>query len=159
MRGYLMDKRHSVHNPGLMAEAEGIVKPQYPTAVQVMNIGTATAGLASRAEDIDRWKFVFTDIDGLSTMTLDYIQGRFGKSVRVVKPWTETEIQELPRHMDLAKAIDLMRGSGYDGQFESVTLSAPKVEVEEPSYIFKMGRDLIFVNANNGKVSRGFEKA
>jgi hypothetical protein len=153
-----MDKRHSVHNPDLMAEAEGIVKPQYPTAVQVKNIGTSTAGLATKAEDVDRWKFIFTDIDGLSTITLDYLQGRFGKAVRVVKPWNETEIQELPRHMDLGQAVDLMRGSGYEGQFESVTLSAPEVAEEGSSYIFKMGKDLIFVNAISGKVTRGFEK-
>ena len=154
-----MDKRHSVHNTHLMAEAEGIVKPQYPTAVQVMNIGTATAGPATKAEDIDRWKFTFTDIDGLSTITLDYLQGRFGKAVRVVKPWVETEIQELPRHMDLVQAVDLMRGSGYEGAFESVTLRSQVVEEEDPSYVFKNGSDLIFVNVNSGKVTRGFEKA
>jgi hypothetical protein len=154
-----MDDIRRVNNAELMADAEGRVKPQYPTAVQVKNIGSSTRGPAEIADDINKWTFVFTDIDGLSIITLDYLDGRFAKSVRVAEPWTETEILELPRSMDLSEAVSIMRRAGYQKPFDSVTLRAPVIAEEDPSYIFKMGRDLVFVSALNGKVSEAHLKA
>ena len=102
------------HGPELMAEAERIVKPQYPTAVQVENFGTSSRGSAGTAEEIDQWKFVFTDIDGLETITLDYAQGKFGKAVREPRPWIKTLIKELPRNLPLSQALSYLRNAGYN---------------------------------------------
>lgn len=137
-----------------MAEAERIVKPQYPTAVQVENIGTSSKGLAVMAEDVDQWSFVFTDIDGLEIITLDYANGKFGKSVREPRPWISTIIKELPRSMSLARALLHLRNAGYKETLKSVTLRAPFPEEKEATYVFQMERRTVYLDAKSGEVTR-----
>lgn len=147
-----------IHGPELMAEAERIVKPQYPTAVQVQNIGTSSKGTASTSEDVDQWRFVFTDIDGSETVTLDYAQGKFGKSVREPRPWISTIIKELPRSMSLDRALLHLRDAGYKGAFKSVTLRAPFPDEKEATYVFQMEGRTVYLDAKSGEVTRVVEE-
>jgi hypothetical protein len=152
-----MSKR--IHGPDLMAEAEGIVKPQYPEAVQVENIGTSSKGSADTAEDVDQWKFVFTDVDGTEVVTLGYSKGRFDKSVtREVRSWTTTDIKELPRHMTLDKVVASLRKGGHTEPFQSVTLRAPFSEEKEGSYVFLMNKKTVYIDSVTGKITRVVEE-
>lgn len=149
-----------VHGPDLMAEAESIVKPQYPEMVQVENIGTPSKGSANTAEDVDRWKFVFTDIDGTEIVTIGYSQGRFDKSIsREVRPWITTEIKELPRHMTLDMMIEFLKDAGHREPFQSVTLRAPFPMEKEASYVFQMEKKTVYIDALTGKITRVVEEA
>jgi hypothetical protein len=147
------------HGPDLMAEAESIVKPQYPTAVQVENLGTSSLGSAVMAEDIDQWKFVFTDIDGLETITLDYARGKFGKAVREARPWIKTIIKELPRNLPLSQALSSLRSAGYNEPLVSVTLRAPFPSEKAATYVFQMKKKTIYMDALGGEVTRVVEEA
>ncbi len=153
-----MEIRPRGHNPELMAEAERIVKPQYPTAVQVENLGIPSKGSAETADDVDQWKFIFVEIDGDAVITLDYIDGKFGVAAREVRPWKETAIKELPRSMTLDEAVVFLREVGYKEPFQSVMLKAPKNFDDEASYIFKIGRDLIYIDAKTGEVTKTIEQ-
>ena len=147
------------HGPELMAEAERIVKPQYPTAVQVENFGTSSRGSAGTAEEIDQWKFVFTDIDGLETITLDYAQGKFGKAVRETRPWIKTLIKELPRNLPLSQALSYLRNAGYNESILSVTLRAPFPLEKAATYVFQMKKKTVYMDALGGEVTRVVEEA
>jgi hypothetical protein len=142
------------HNPARMAEAERIVKPQWPTAVQVENLGIPFNGSAMVADDVDHWSFIFTEIDGDSVITLDYANGEFGKAHREARPWKETAIKELPRGMSLEAAIVFLRKAGYLGPFQSVALKSPQNFDDKASYVFTLGRDLVYINSATGKVTK-----
>lgn len=146
-----------IHGPELMADAEKIVKPQYPTAVQVENVGTSSKGSAISAEDVDRWTFVFTDIDGSETITLEYSKGAFGKPVRVARPWITTQIKELPRNMSLDKVLEYLRNAGHKEPFKSVTLRAPFPAEKSAYYIFQMDKKAVYIDAYSGEVTRVVE--
>lgn len=148
-----------IHGPELMAEAESIVKPQYPEMVQVENIGTSSKGSANTAEDVDLWSFVFTDVDGTEIVTLGYSLGRFDKKIsRVARKWVITEIKELPRHMTLDKVVASLRDAGHEESFQSVTLRAPFPEENEASYVFQMVKKTVYLDAITGKVTRVVEE-
>ncbi len=149
--------RTKIHGPELMAEAEKIVKPQYPTAVQVENVGTSSKGFAREAEDVDQWTFIFTDIDGSETVTLEYFQGNFGKAVRKAMPWIVTQIKELPRNMPLDRAIGYLRNAGHQEPFKSVTLRAPLPSEKGPYYVFQMDKKAVYMDAHSGEVTRVVE--
>ncbi|HWQ18802.1 MAG TPA: hypothetical protein VN455_03420 [Methanotrichaceae archaeon] len=147
-------------NLELMAEAERIVKPQYPTAVQVEDHGIPSSGLAKTAGDVDHWRFIFTDIDDICTITLDYFNGQFGKPARSPTPWKETAIRELPRHMSLDDAVLFLRDAGYSEPFKSVTLRAslPTQKGADASYIFTLDKRVVFMNAVTGEVTQVVEQ-
>ncbi len=148
-----------IHGPDLMAEAEGIVKPQYPAEIQVENIGTSSKGLANTAEDVDQWKFIFTDIDGTEIVTLGYSKGKFDKSItRDASPWITTDIKELPRHLTLDKVIASLRDAGYKEPFRSVTLRAPFPVEENAYYVFQMDKKTVYIDALTGKLARVIEE-
>jgi hypothetical protein len=143
-----------IHGPELMAEAEKLVKPHYPTAVQVENIGTSSKGLARSAEDMDQWKFIFTDIDGTETVTLDYSQRGFGRVERVPRPWIKTQIKELPRNMPLEQALSYLKNAGFAEPFLSVTLRAPFPQEKGALYIFQMEGKAVYMDALSGEIVR-----
>jgi hypothetical protein len=147
------------HGLELMAEAERIVKPQYPTAVQVENFGTSSRGSANTAEEIDQWKFIFTDIDGLETITLDYAQGKFGKAMREPRSWIKTLIKELPRNLPLSQALSYLRNAGYNEPLLSVTLRAPFPLEKAATYVFQMKKKTVYMDALGGEVTRVVEEA
>ncbi len=148
-----------IHGPKLMAEAESIVKPQYPTAIQVENIGTTSKGSANVAEDVDQWKFIFTDIDGSEIVTLGYSQGMFNKSItREARPWIITNIEELPRHMTLDKVVEALRAAGYSEPFQSVTLRSPFPAERNAYYVFQIKKKTVYIDALTGKVDRVVEE-
>lgn len=148
-----------IHGPALMAEAESIVKPQYPAEIQVENIGTSSKGYANTAEDVDQWKFIFTDIDGTEIVTLGYSQDRFDKSIRRdVSPWITTDIKELPRHMTLDKVIGSLRDAGYKEPFKSVTLRSPFPNEKNAYYVFQMEKRTVYIDALTGKLDRVVEE-
>lgn len=149
---------NKVHGSELMAEAEKIVKPQYPTAVQVENVGTSSRGSATSAEDVDQWRFVFTDIDSTEIVTLSYSKGKFGKPEREVRAWITTQIKELPRDMPLSQAIASIRSAGHKEPFQSVTLRAPFSDEERPTYVFQMGKKAVYLDALGGEVTRVVEE-
>lgn len=149
---------NKVHGSELMAEAEKIVKPQYPTAVQVENVGTSSRGSATSAEDVDQWSFVFTDIDATEIITLKYSNGKFGKPERVARKWITTQIRELPRDMPLSQAVASLRNAGHREPFQSVTLRAPFAEEERPTYVFQMGKKAVYLDAVGGEVTRVVEE-
>ncbi len=149
--------RTKIHGPELMAEAEKIVKPLYPTAVQVENVGNPSKGSADSAEDVDRWTFIFTDIDGSETITLEYSKGDFGNPVRVFRPWIATQIKELPRNMPLDKALEYLRNAGHKEPFQSVTLRAPFPQEKGATYVFQMGKKAVYIDAYSGEVIRVVE--
>ncbi len=152
-----MSKR--IHGPDLMGEAEGIVKPQYPAEIQVENIGTSSKGSANTAEDVDQWKFIFTDIDGTEIVTLGYSEGKFDKSIRRdASPWITTDIKELPRHMTLDKVISSLRDAGYKEPFKSVTLRAPFPVEKNAYYVFQMEKKTVYIDALIGKLARVVEE-
>ena len=146
-----------VHGPELMAEAEKIVKPQYPNAVQVENTGTSSQGAAVLAEDVDRWSFIFTDIDGSEIITLEFENGKFGKPMREARAWITTQIKELPRNMPLQQAVAYLRKAGYKEPFQSVTLRAPFPEEKGATYVFQMGKRAVYLEAHGGEVTRVVE--
>jgi hypothetical protein len=143
-----------IYGPELMAEAERIVKPQYPTAVQVENFGTSSSGSAGTADEFDQWKFVFTDIDGLEIITLDYDRGKFGKAVREARPWIKTLIKELPRNLDLSQALSYLRKAGYIEPLLSVNLRAPFPSEKAATYVFQMDKKTVYMDALGGEVTR-----
>ncbi len=144
-----------IHGPELMDEAESIVKPQYPAEIQVENIGTSSKGSASTAEDVDKWKFVFTDIDGTETVTLGYSNGKFDKSIEGdVSPWITTEIKELPRHFTLDKVIASLRDAGFKEPFQSVTLRAPFPVEKNAYYVFQFNKRTVYIDALTGKADK-----
>jgi len=143
-----------LHGPELMADAERLVKPRYPTAVQVENAGTSSKGLGASAEDFDQWVFVFTDIDGTETVTLEYSQGEFGKIERAARPWIKTQIKELPRNMSLEQAISYLRNAGFTEPFSSITLRAPFPNEKGALYIFQMEEKAVYMDALSGEVVR-----
>ncbi len=148
-----------IHGPDLMAEAEGIVKPQYPAEIQVENIGMSSKGSANKAEDVDQWKFIFTDIDGTEIVTLGYSKGKFDKSItREARPWIITNIDELPRHMTLDKVIASLRDAGYSEPFQSVTLRAPFPSENDAYYVFEMKKKTIYIDAVTGRLDRVVEE-
>jgi hypothetical protein len=146
-----------IHGPELMAEAEKIVKPLYPTAVQVENVGKASKGSAQNAEDVDLWTFVFTDIDGTETVTLEYSKGNFGNPIREPRPWIATQIKELPRNMPLNKALEYLRNAGHKEPFKSVTLRAPFPQEKGAAYVFQMAGKAVYMDAYSGEVIRVVE--
>jgi hypothetical protein len=148
-------------NTELMAEADRIVKKQYPTAVQVEIHGTPSSGSADLASEVDHWRFVFTDIDGVSTITLDYFDGSFGEIARSIEPWTETEIRDLPRRINLDDAISLLRKAGYTEPFKSVTLRAPTIfpQQSEVSYAFSLDSQIVFISATTGEIVKAVDQA
>jgi hypothetical protein len=146
-----------IHGPGLMAEAEKIVKPLYPTAVQVENVGIPSRGSAINAEDVDQWTFVFTDIDGSETITLGYNQGNFGNPMRDAKPWIITQIKELPRNLSLEKALEYLRSAGHKEPFQSVILRAPFPLEKGACYVFQMANKAVYMDAYSGEVIRVVE--
>jgi hypothetical protein len=146
-----------IHGPELMGEAEKKVKPFYPTAVQVENVGTSSSGSASDAKDVDQWTFTFTDIDGREVITLGYSGGFFGKPVREVRPWIATQIKELPRNMSLDKALEYLRSAGHKEPFKSVTLRAPSPTEKGASYVFQMDKKAVYMDAYSGEVIRVVE--
>lgn len=146
-----------LHGPELMADAEKIVKPQYPTAVQVENVGVSSKGSANVAEDVDRWTFIFTDIDGTETITLEYSKGNFDKPVRVAKAWITTQIKELPRNMPLDRTLEYLRSAGHKEPFQSVILRAPFPLEKGPCYVFQMGKKTVYMDAYSGEVMRVVE--
>jgi hypothetical protein len=153
-----MSKR--IHGPDLMAEAECIVKPQYPAEIQVENIGTSSKGLVNTAEDVDQWKFIFTDVDGTEVVTLGYSQGRFDKSVtREARPWITTDIKELPRHMTFDKVVASLRNGGHAEPFQSVTLRSPFPAEKEASYVFQMKKKTVYIDALTGEIIRVVEES
>jgi hypothetical protein len=144
-----------IHGPDMMAEAEGIVKPQYPVEVQVENIGTSSKGSVDRAEDVDQWKFIFTDVDGTEVVTLGYSRGRFDKSItREKRPWITTVIKELPRRMTLDKVVASLRSEGYKEPFRSVTLRSPFASEKEAAYVFQMEKETVHIDAITGKITQ-----
>jgi hypothetical protein len=145
------------YGPELMAEAERIVKPQYPTAVQVENFGTSSKGSASTSDEIDQWKFVFTDIDGLEIITLDYERGKFGKAVRDARPWIKTLIKELPRNLPFNQALSYLRSAGHNEPILSVTLRAPFPLEKAATYVFQMKKKTVYMDALGGEVTRVVE--
>jgi hypothetical protein len=147
------------YGPELMAEAERIVKPQYPTAVQVENFGTSSKGSAITSDEIDQWKFVFTDIDGLEIITLDYERGKFGKAVRDARPWIKTLIKELPRNLPFNQALSYLRSAGYNEPILSVTLRAPFPMEKAATYVFQMKKKTVYMDALGGEVTRVVEEA
>ncbi len=149
---------NKVHGAELMADAEKIVKPQYPTAVQVENVGTSSRGSASSEEDVDQWRFVFTDIDATEIVTLGYSKGRFGKPEREARKWITTQIRELPRNMPLSQAVASLRSAGHTEPFQSVTLRAPFSDEERPTYVFQMGKKAVYLDAVGGEVTRVVEE-
>lgn len=148
-----------VHDAKLMAEAEKIVKPQYPTAVQVENVGTSSSGSAIVAEDVNQWRFVFTDIDATEIITLSYSEGKFGKPEREARAWITTQIKELPRDMSLSQALLSLRSAGHREPFQSVTLRAPFPEEERATYVFQMGKKAVYLDALSGEVTRVVEES
>lgn len=146
-----------IYGPELMSEAEKLVKPLYPTAVQVENVGTSSKGSASIAEDVDQWTFIFTDIDGSEIVTLDYSKGFFGRPVREVRPWVATQIKELPRNMPLDKALEYLRNAGHKEPFRSVTLRAPFPQEKGATYVFQMDKKAVYIDAYSGEVIRVVE--
>lgn len=147
-----------IHGPELMGEAEKIIKPQFPTAVQVENIGTSSHVLASGAEEIDQWKFVFTDIDGSEIISIDYAQGKFSKAERETRPWIKTQIKELPRNMPLNQAFAYLRKAGYQDKIKTVTLRAPFPVEKAATYVFETGKRTIYLDALGGEVTRVVEE-
>lgn len=143
-----------IHGPELMGEAEKLVKPLYPTAVQVENVGTSSRGSASDAQDVDQWTFTFTDIDGSEIITLNYSKGFFGRPARTVRPWVATQIKELPRNMSLDKALEYLRNAGHKEPFKSVTLRAPFPQEKGPVYVFQMDKKAVYLDAYSGEVIR-----
>ncbi len=146
-----------IHGPELMAEAEKTVKPHYPTAVQVENVGVPSSGSAMVASDLDRWTFIFTDIDGSETVTLEYIKGAFRKPVRAAKAWIATQIKELPRNMPMDKALEYLRGAGHNEPIISVTLRAPFPAERGACYIFQMDKKAVYMDPYSGEVIRVVE--
>lgn len=147
-----------IHGPGLMGEAEKIVKPQFPTAVQVENIGTSSRGLARQAEEIDQWKFIFSDIDGSEIISIDYARGEFGKAEREARPWINTQIKELPRNMPLNEAFNYLRKAGYRDDIKTVTLRAPFPVEKAATYVFQTETRTIYLDALGGEVTRVVEE-
>ncbi len=146
-----------IHGPELMAEAEKIVKPLYPTAVQVENVGIPSKGAAMNAEDVDQWTFVFTDIDGSETITLQYNNGSFGNPVRDAKAWIITQIKELPRNMPLDKALEYLRNAGHGEPFQSVILRAPFPLEKSACYVFQMANKAVYLDPYSGDVIRSVQ--
>jgi|WetSurMetagenome_2_1015567.scaffolds.fasta_scaffold827655_1 hypothetical protein len=147
-----------IHGPELMGEAEKIVKPQFPTAVQVENIGTSSHGMTGKAEDIDQWKFVFTDIDGSEIISIDYALGKFGKAKREARPWIKTQIKELPRNMPLDQAFAYLRKAGHQDEIKTVILRAPFPAEKSATYIFQTKTRTIYLDALGGEVTRVVEE-
>ncbi|RQW80974.1 MAG: hypothetical protein EHM14_02710 [Methanothrix sp.] len=147
-----------IHGPELMGDAEKIVKPQYPTAVQVENIGTSSLGLAGKAEEIDQWKFVFTDIDGSEIISIEYANGSFSKAERERRPWIKTQIKELPRNMPLNLAFSYLRNAGYNDKIKTVILRAPFPAEKAASYVFQTETRTIYLDALGGEVIRVVEE-
>ncbi|MDD1757755.1 MAG: hypothetical protein LUQ22_03380 [Methanotrichaceae archaeon] len=147
-----------IFGPELMAEAEKIVKSNYPTAVQVEDVGISSKGSAYSAEEFDQWKFIFTDIDGIETITLDYSRGEFDRIDREAKSWTKTQIRELPRNMNLEQALGRLRYAGHKESIQSITLSAASPQEKGSNFIFKMGKKLVYIDASSGEVRRVMEE-
>jgi len=146
-----------IFGPEMMGEAEKIVKSNYPTAVQVEDIGTSSKGSAYRAEEFDQWKFIFTDIDGTETITLDYSKGEFDRIDREAISWTKT-IRELPRNMNLEQALARLRYAGHKEAVESITLSVASPQEKGSNFIFKMGKRFVYIDATSGEVRRVMEE-
>jgi hypothetical protein len=146
-----------IFGPELMGEAEKIVKSNYPTAVQVEDVGTSSKGSAYNAEEFDQWKFIFTDIDGTETIILDYSKGEFDKIDREAKSWTKTKIRELPRNMNLEQALGRLRYAGHKEAVQSITLSTASPLEEGPNFIFKMDKKFVYIDAFTGEVRRVME--
>jgi hypothetical protein len=147
-----------IFGPELMAEAEKIVKSNYPTAVQVEDVGTSSKGAAYRAEEFDQWKFIFTDIDGTETITLDYSRGEFDRIDREAKSWTKTQIRELPRNMNLEQALGRLRYAGHKESVQSITLSVASPQEKGSNFIFKMGKKFVYIDAFSGDVRKVMEE-
>jgi hypothetical protein len=147
-----------IHGPELMGEAEKIVKPQFPTAVQVENIGTSSRGLAREAEEIDQWKFVFTDIDGSEIISIYYAEGKFSKAERETRPWINTQIKELPRNMPMNQALAYLRKAGYKDNIKTVILRAPFPVEKAATYVFQTETRTIYLDALGGEVTRVVEE-
>lgn len=156
-----MADRASKSNLDLMAEAEKAVKKQYPMAVQVENYGIPSSGSASNSSEVDHWRFVFTDIDGISTITMDYFDGAFGAPARAIEPWTETEIKDLPRRLSLDDTIAILKKAGYTEPFKSVTFRAPMIfpQQSQAAYVFTLSTQIVFVDAVTGEILRVVDQA
>jgi hypothetical protein len=103
--------------------------------------GTPSAGSATTASEVDRWRFVFdnqrTRGSRFRSVVIKYGKGGFG-SVTGRKPafLEDNRIRPLPK-MTLDDAISLLRAAGYQQPFASVTLRFPLgPPFSEPLYVF-----------------------
>ncbi len=145
-------------NIELMADAEQIVGAQYPLALLIEVQGYPSSGSATVAKDIDQWTFVFVEdpnsVD-TGTVLIDWIDGEFGAVVYVHAPWGGTVYDALPRQMNLARAIELMREAGHTAPFTSTVLRKPLTypPPTEAIYAFPMLGRFVIVGAVTGEVS------
>lgn len=147
-----------IHGPELMGEAEKIVKPQYPTAVQVETHRNIIPGPGRQREEVDQWKFVFTDIDGSEIVSIEYANGSFSKAAREARPWIKTQIKELPRNMPLNLAFSISGIPGYGDKIKTVILRSPFPSEKAASYVFQTETRTIYLDALGGEITRVVEE-
>ena len=117
--------------------------------------------LASNAEGITRWRFVFDNQKAKGSKFLsgylDYsAQDGFAKVKGVKSPFLEDRRMKNAPTMTLEEAVTLLRGAGYADDFANVTLRRPLLQdgVTPPLYIFGFdGNSYVAVDTRSGRVA------
>ena len=141
----------------LMAQAEQLVVPQYPSAILVEVVGAPSSGSATVSSDVDRWQFRFPEnpMAVAGTVWVDYENGQLSGPFYTEQGLLGTVFEVLPRTMDLDQAIQKMRDAGYTEAFTAVSFRKPLTFPlpEEALYAFSVPGRFILVGALTGNVT------
>lgn len=109
-------------NLQLMDEAERIVTATYPDAMLVAADGVPSSGLATGADGVDEWLFLFQLLGKGESVTVRCLDGCFDPPRHHPHPVTDVCHETLPRSLSLDAAIRLARKAGYGNAIKSVSL-------------------------------------
>ncbi len=135
-----------------------LVQEQYPTAVLLEAQGSASNSGATKPEEIDQLKVVFTVLgDGGTVIIESKSYGEFYEPVYYPSPWLGDHIIKWPVEMDLNEAQRLKENAGYTEPYAFVTLRQPLYPGSiHPYFIFSTsGSYYVFVDTVTKEVTLG----
>ena len=141
---------------GVVNIAVRLVTEEYPGAELYEGDGISPSGPTTNPQDVNSWRFVFRVPDNKTAFIHTTEWGEFGPIQLIDQPWLEDRVIPWPFEMDIVTADELLKNAGYTGPYTTVTVRWPLYPgVNEPSYIFNLSGEYVFVGIYTGNVHPG----
>lgn len=132
----------------LLAQADKLFKSTWPEAVTFTALGSAAAGLATKANDLTNWSFIAQTNKGAAELI--YANGSFGSPV-IKGTWIGLMFDPLPQgKLSLEEAIEAINSQGFTQGFSDVSMGTPVYKDPEPMYWFCIDRMIQGISASTG---------